>query len=188
MENKEKILHHMMKKDLQNYFESVHFHKGNLILRQGQTLHYLYILIQGKVKACHTTTNGITSLHSFSKPIGIFGEVEFLNQFEILNDIYALEDTVCYRIDVNQYRQYILNDTLFMYSLAKSLSLKLYDSEYNASISMNYSVESRLASYLVSCEENLMICENFVSVAEMISCSYRQLQRVLQNFCSQSIF
>lgn len=50
---------------------------------------------------------------------------------------------------------------------------------------MNYPVENRLASYLISCENNMIIEDNFVSVAEMIGCSYRQLQRVLNDFCQK---
>lgn len=184
MKNKEKYLHHLMHNDLQNYFTQVTFQKGDIILKQGQSLKYLYILVKGKAKACHTTVNGITTLHSFLEPINVFGEVEFLNQFDILNDIYAIEESACFAIDVEQYRDIILNDILFMRYLAKSISLKLYYSEHNTSISMNYSVESRLASYLVSCEKHCIIQENFVLVAERIGCSYRQLHRVLKHFCA----
>ena len=46
-------------------------------------------------------------------------------------------------------------------------------------------MENRLASYLIACAENKIIQENFVQVAEMIGCSYRQLQRVLNDFCEK---
>lgn len=50
---------------------------------------------------------------------------------------------------------------------------------------MNYPVKNRLASYLIACQDDMMIEDNFVLVAEMIGCSYRQLQRVLNNFCQK---
>lgn len=61
-------------------------------------------------------------------------------------------------------------------------TMKLYHSNLNNSISVNYPVENRLASYLISCHHEKIIDENFVSVAEMIGCSYRQLQRTLNDF------
>ena len=35
----------------------------------------------------------------------------------------------------------------------------------------------------ISSAQQLIIKDNFVQVAEMIGCSYRQLQRVLNDFC-----
>lgn len=183
MKNKENILNNMMNKDLFSCCELKTFQKGELILHQGQTLEYLYILIEGRIKACHTTPNGHTTLCAFSHPLSIIGELEFLNHLDVLNNIYALEKTTCYEINVNKYQNLLLNDILFMRFLAQSISLKLYHSNHNSAISMNYPVENRLASYLISCQDHMFIQDNFVSIAEMIGCSYRQLQRVLNDFC-----
>ena len=72
--------------------------------------------------------------------------------------------------------------------LARTLSNRLYHANHNTAISINYPVENRLASYLISSAQQLIIKDNFVQVAEMIGCSYRQLQRVLNDFVSVGIF
>ena len=166
-----------------SYFDLVAFNKGDLLLQQGQRLEYLYILLQGRIKSCHTTSNGITVLSAFSQAIRVIGEVEFLNHRDVINDVYALESVICLRTSVISYEEVLLNDLYFMRYLAKTISQKLYDTNHNSSVSINYPVENRLASYLISCQDQMMIHDNFVQVAELIGCSYRQLQRTLNDFC-----
>lgn len=173
----------MMSDDNYQYLELCEFSKAEHLLHQGQTLEYLYILVSGRIKSCRTTANGTTVLSAFSNPITVTGEVEFLNHHEVTNDVYALKNTVCFRISVAQYEDILLHDLIFMRYLARTLSNRLYHANHNTAISINYPVENRLASYLISSAQQLIIKDNFVQVAEMIGCSYRQLQRVLNDFC-----
>lgn len=172
---------------LENYkmLEIVQFNKSECLLKQGQILNELYILVEGRVKSCHTTPNGVSILYSFSKPIAVIGEVEFLNHKEVINDIYAVEKTICFKLSVIKYKQQLLEDRLFMRYLATAISYKLYTTNQNASISMNYPVKNRLASYLICCQEKGIIEENFVQVSQMIGCSYRQLLRSIHEFCKK---
>lgn len=177
---------HVMSETNYQYFELCQFHKGDYLLYQGQQLDYLYILVEGKLKTSHTTANGLTVLNCFAYPISVLGEVEFLNQRDVINNIYALQTSYCLRLSIELYQDILFNDPVFMRYLAQTISCKLYDSNQNSSISMNYPVENRLASYLISCENDMIIEDNFASVAEMIGCSYRQLQRVLNDFCKKN--
>lgn len=172
----------MMSDILLQHLKIKSFPKGSLILRQGQTLEEIYILVKGRTKVCHTTANGRTLLCAFTQAISIIGEVEFFHQQDVISDIYALEECICFYLPVCQYRNLIYDDLLFMKYLGYIATMKLYHSNLNNSISVNYPVENRLASYLISCHHEKIIDENFVSVAEMIGCSYRQLQRTLNDF------
>lgn len=187
MKSKEFYIHkldsyNMMNKNILKHFDISYFEKGQCILHQGQRLEKLYILIDGKTKSCHTTSNGTTILIAISQGISVIGEIEFLNHRDIINDVYSIEECICLSISILLYQDLLLNDLLFMRYLAETISHKLYNTNQNSSISINYPVENRLASYLVSCEHDMIIQENFVQVAEMIGCSYRQLQRTLNTF------
>ncbi|WP_418555640.1 cyclic nucleotide-binding domain-containing protein [Longibaculum muris] len=176
---------HMISDDLLPYFQFYSFSKGDLIVRQGQQLDILYIFMEGKIKACHTTSNGTVSLIAISNSINVIGEIEFLNHQDVINDIYAIDNCFCLGISIENHENLLLNDLAFIRYLALTMSQKLYNANQNTSISKNYPVENRLASYLIACAENKIIQENFVQVAEMIGCSYRQLQRVLNDFCEK---
>lgn len=173
----------MMGDELLRCLEMKVFSKGETILHQGQTLDGIYILVKGRTKVCHTTANGHTFLCAFTKALSVIGEVEFFHHQDVISDIYALEECLCFYIDILKYRYVIEKDLLFMHALASIATLKLHHSNLNNSISVNYPVENRLASYLISCQQEKIIEENFVSVSEMIGSSYRQLQRILNDFC-----
>lgn len=175
----------MLDYSLYQHFDMRTFKKGDCLLSQGQTLEYLYILLEGRIKSCHSTSNGTSILNAFSQPITVLGEVEFLSGSDINNSVYAIEDTVCLRISVIQYKDLLINDFLFIRFLATTIACKLQSSNNNSSISINYPVENRLASYLIACHNHLIIEQNLIQVAEMIGCSYRQLQRTLNDFCQK---
>ena len=164
------------------HLELCTFKKGEYILHQGDKLEYVYILVKGKVKTCRNTLNGLSFLTSITYPLNIFGEVELLHNELVSNDIIAIEDSVFLRISNLLYHDELIHDQAFIQYIASSLAFKLYKINQNISVSINYPVENRLASYLVSCEVNHIVEDNFVSVAQMIGCSYRQLQRTLGIF------
>lgn len=185
MKNYEKMIleKKIMTKTTLQLFHFYQVRGNHWLLHQGDDLHELYILLKGRIKACNTTANGMTRLSAISYPITVLGEVEFLNGLPINNDVYTLEQCDFLAISVDRYRNVLFEDLIFVRFLAQQISLKLYNTNHNTSISINYPVENRLAAYLVSCHDHGVIRENFVSVASLLGCSYRQLQRVLNQFC-----
>lgn len=166
-------------------FQTIHVETNTWLLHQGDRLHNLYILVKGRIKVCSTTANGITHLSAISYPITVLGEVEFLSGLAINNDIYTLNQCTFLVASVDCYSQILSNDLLFVQFLAKQVANKLYNMNHNTSISINYPVENRLAAYFVSCHMDGIVKDNFMNVATLLGCSYRQLQRVIKHFCQQ---
>ena len=161
--------------DNYQYIEIKKLNKDEYLLHQGEKLNYIYILLRGKVKVNHINANGNSMLCSFNSPYSIIGDLEFITQSPIINNVIAYEDCICATISLSKYHEILMNDVFFMKAIAKNLASKLSKSTQNQSISLNYPVENRLAAYFI-------VSHNFVVVAELIGCSYRQLQRVLQLF------
>ena len=168
--------------DNYQYIEIKKLNKDEYLLHQGEKLNYIYILLRGKVKVNHINANGNSMLCSFNSPYSIIGDLEFITQSPIINNVIAYEDCICATISLSKYHEILMNDVFFMNAIAKNLASKLSKSTQNQSISLNYPVENRLAAYFVVSHKNSIVQDNFVVVAELIGCSYRQLQRVLQLF------
>ena len=134
------------------------------------------------MKVNHINANGNSMLCSFNSPYSIIGDLEFITQSPIINNVIAYEDCICATISLSKYYDILINDVFFMKTIARNLASKLSKSTQNQSISLNYPVENRLAAYFVVSHKNSIVQDNFVVVAELIGCSYRQLQRVLQLF------
>lgn len=175
----------IMQKETFALFNKITVEANCCLLRQGEQLNELYLLLKGRVKAYSTTANGVTHLSGVSYPVTVLGEVEFLNRLPINNDVYTLERCELLAVSVYQYYDDLINDLYFVRFLAQQISLKLYKDNYNAVISINYPVENRIAAYFIACHDQGMIKENFVRVATLIGCSYRQLQRVLNCLCQK---
>ena len=137
------------------------------------------------MKVNHINANGNSMLCSFNSPYSIIGDLEFITQSPIINNVIAYEDCICATISLSKYHEILMNDVFFMKTIAKNLASKLSKSTQNQSISLNYPVENRLAAYFVVSHKNSIVQDNFVVVAELIGCSYRQLQRILQLFLDQ---
>ena len=155
--------------DNYQYIEIKKLNKDEYLLHQGEKLNYIYILLRGKVKVNHINANGNSMLCSFNSPYSIIGDLEFITQSPIINNVIAYEDCICATISLSKYHE-------------KNLASKLSKSTQNQSISLNYPVENRLAAYFIVSHKDYIVQDNFVVVAELIGCSYRQLQRVLQLF------
>ena len=168
--------------DNYQYIEIKKLNKDEYLLHQGEKLNYIYILLRGKVKVNHINANGNSMLCSFNSPYSSIGDLEFITQSPIINNVTAYEDCICATIFLSKYHEILMNDVFFMKAIAKNLASKLSKSTQNQSISLNYPVENRLAAYFIVSHKDYIVQDNFVVVAELIGCSYRQLQRVLQLF------
>ena len=168
--------------DNYQYIEIKKLNKDEYLLHQGEKLNYIYILLRGKVKVNHINATGNSMLCSFNSPYSIIGDLEFITQSPIINNVIAYEDCICATIFLSKYHEILMNDVFFMKTIAKNLASKLSKSTQNQSISLNYPVENRLAAYFIVSHKNSIVQDNFVVVAELIGCSYRQLQRILQLF------
>ncbi len=175
---KREILH----EDNYQYIEIIELNKDDYLLHQGEHLDHIYILLKGKVKVNHINANGNSMLCSFNSPYSIIGDLEFITQSPIINNVIAYEDCICATISLSKYYKILMNDVFFMKMIARNLANKLSKSTQNHSISLNYPVENRLAAYFVVSQKDYIVQDNFVVVAELIGCSYRQLQRILQLF------
>ena len=168
--------------DNNQYIEIIEINKDDYLLHQGEKLNHIYILLKGKVKVNHINANGNSMLCGFNSPYSIIGELEFITHSSIINNVIAYEDCICATISLSKYHEILINDVFFMKTIAKNLASKLSKSNQNQSILLNYPVENRLAAYFIVSHKDYIVQDNFVVVAELIGCSYRQLQRVLKLF------
>ena len=69
MQNYEYLLKDIMSPDYYQYLDLKEIPKGEHLLLQGQQLTQVYILLKGKVRTTHITSNGSTHLYSISSPL-----------------------------------------------------------------------------------------------------------------------
>jgi CRP-like cAMP-binding protein len=90
--------------ELAEHLSVAPFRKGELITRQGNEAHYLYIIIKGTAEVRVTTATGY-SCHVTELGDGdVFGEMGLMTGEPRSTSVVALTDTVCYRLDKDGFK------------------------------------------------------------------------------------
>ena len=187
----DEILNVDMIKDM----ELFSFSKGELICSKDSELKHMFFLVEGKIKIYTLHDNGKSILLRFNHPLSILGDVELLTNYKVLCNVESINESILIGIQMDKLRGYACNDTIFLKFIIESLSTKLYSISNSTSINLLYSLESRLASYLLSIGDNKYNISNFLEVnipklteiAPLLGTSYRHLNRIVNEFINKDI-
>lgn len=171
------------------------FDQGELICSQGEPLQYLYILVKGKVKIYTTSAEGKTLILSFKTPLEMIGDIEYVQETDIINTVEAVSSVCMIGIHHRWLKKYASNDSALLQFLLKIITQKFYIKSFSLSFSLMYPVEVRLASYLlsVSFDESDSLFDGKLSIdslkesANLIGTSSRHLNRVIKQFCTEGL-
>ncbi len=173
-----------------------HFSDGEYLCREGGPTQFLHFLVDGRCKVARTLRNGKESLICFYQNFAILGEVELIcgpspaDGFPVsVNTVQATGPVWCLSLPIGAARSLLMNDLRSLRFLCSHLCQKLMNSNLNLSISLNYPVDQRLASYIFcSCQGDGPLFEaNYTHLAEYLGCSHRQLLRVLRRFREEGL-
>lgn len=192
---KEYELDKIFSKDMRPYMELMTFKKNEYIIKQTDTIKYLVFVLKGKSKVFTTLSNGKSLLLCFYEGFMVLGELEIIASKNAINNVQVIEDTYCIGISSDNVRRFLLDDAIFLRYICDSLGSKLYQCSRNSSINLLYSLENRLASYILTTGESkdlgedtgLIFNENLTEIAELLGTSYRHLLRTLKDFCSKGV-
>lgn len=185
----------IFEKDMRSSMELFSFHKKEHICVAQEKLDYFYFLVEGKAKVYKLLENGRSLLLTFYNPLVMIGDVEFIDVDVATSNVQALEKTICLGIPMNELRKHAFNDTKFLRYICKILGYKLDRMSKVNSINLLYSVENRLASYLLAIAPNDNDSSNIdefftcklTEMAELLGVSYRHLLRTINLLCDKGI-
>lgn len=165
----------------------VHYNRGDLIIRSGDTVDAVLFVVAGRAKAYSTLDNGQSVLAAFYKPLDIIGEAELFSSAVYSLSVEAMGKAVCLRLGKDAILENAHRDHRLLAYICGRLGAKLNDRFRADSINLRYRVESRFAMYLLSSAEEGVCKDALVDIADFIGCSYRQLSRVLRDFRASGI-
>ena len=185
----------IFKENIIEQMELFSFDNGELICSKDDELKYMYFLVEGKVKIYTLHEDGKSILLRFSNPLSIFGDIELLTNYKVLCNVESINKSTLIGIDMKKLRKYACDDTSFLKFVIENLSNKLYSISNSTSINLLYSLESRLASYLLSMSDSENNVTNYLEVnipklteiAPLLGASYRHLNRTINEFINKDI-
>lgn len=174
-------------KDFVEYAELLFFEKNEYLIKEGEISPYLLFMVKGKVVYSSISEAGNTIIFGSTKSSKIFGEASSIWNEIPENSVKALAPTYCLAINLDNYRDLLLNDIHFLRHICKILSDRLKNANKSYAFYLSTNAENRLASFILQNQQNGVFENSLVSTSEVIGVSYRHLQRVISSFCDKGI-
>ncbi|MDD3410996.1 MAG: cyclic nucleotide-binding domain-containing protein [Eubacteriales bacterium] len=164
------------------------FSPGEALVRQGEPLTHLCLLLQGRARVYTLLPNGRTLLHALSREAGAIGDLELLQgRGTIMNNVQALSAGAMACIPLETCQSALMADPVMLRYLGGELAAKLCQSTRYAAQNMLYPLSARLAAYLGQTEPDGVFDESLIRVSEQLGVSYRHLLRTLHDFCARGL-
>ncbi|MBR0592240.1 Crp/Fnr family transcriptional regulator [Bacillus pumilus] len=165
------------------------YEQGELVCSKGDKREYLYLLVKGKLKIFTTTKEGKTFILSFKHPLEAIGDIEYVQQTDMVNTVEAVTEVHMLRISHQALIRHAKDDPRMLTFLLKGITNKFYTKSNDLSFHLLYPVEVRLASYLLSVvtDDDSASALRLTDAASLIGTSYRHINRVIQQFCEKGL-
>jgi CRP-like cAMP-binding protein len=177
------------------YISLLQLDNGEMLCSSGETLQFMYFLVQGKLKIYSVLDNGKSVLLRFNRPLSVIGDLEYLTDYPVKNNIQSLAPSHLLGIKITDLRNEFGDNPRFLKFLIKNLSHKLYTISNSTSINLSYPLENRIAGYFIatiSDENNSPLIHEiktskFTEIASLMGTSYRHLVRVINQFIRDGV-
>ncbi|WP_432408027.1 transcriptional regulator YeiL [Wukongibacter sp. M2B1] len=173
--------------DIRPFVSVVQFEPDEMLLQEGEKPQYLYYLLDGRAKLFLSHKNGIISLINFLNAPCFIGEMELLKASETASGVKAITVCTCFTIQINKCKELLLMDNKFLKYLCVFLSKKAIGNTYNYSRNQSYSLDVRLADFILMTANHSLYRERHTEVAEFLGVTYRHLLYVLADFVKRGI-
>ncbi|GGB62972.1 Crp/Fnr family transcriptional regulator [Fictibacillus barbaricus] len=181
--------------DLRPYLALYRYDHGELICSQGDPYDYLYVLVKGKLKIFTTSPEGKTLILSFKTPLDVVGDIEYVQNTEIINTVEAVSEVHMIAVHHRYLKKFASDHTPLLKFLLDVITQKFYVKSSSLSFNLLYPVEVRFASYLLSVcfdESDALYSGKLstgalIDAANLIGTSYRHLNRVIQHLSQEGL-
>lgn len=169
-----------------NQLQKVTFQKGDYICTQGQAITELTYILSGRVKIVRSLSNGKEHILEMLHQPQLLGDVELMTNQLAGSSVIALEDVQAVQLPLND-KESLLEDPVFLYQIGRNLAMALHKQGITASRNVSYPVRERLATHILSIEEegNFQLSPSILAAS--FGTSYRHVQRVIKQFIDQGI-
>lgn len=165
-------------------FELYCFEKGEYLNNHLDPSEWLVFAVSGMTRILHVRDDD--SLYEISSGSGyaFFGDVEFVQKKVSPYLVEVMRRTWCIVLPLKRYRKQLEKDPVFLMFLLKHLSEKLENA--TASSALPKTLEDRVIYYIETQCQNRTL-HGVERAASALSCSRRQLLRILKNLCEKGI-
>lgn len=163
------------------------FKKNYNIYKINSKITHCYFILSGTVKIYIDHKNGRRSIIDFVGGSDWLGELSlFCNESDIKEN-KVLQDVECLEFDIDKLQTLCRENAKVSFYFASYISNKLLTRSYRMSENLNYSLETRLAAFIIQYQQKGIYNINHTDVSEYMNVSYRHVLYVIKQFCENGI-
>ncbi len=174
-----------------NDMKIIRYNRGEYLARSGEPLDHFMFFVRGRAKIYTVMENGKSYLLSFYEPMQVIGDVELMNDPKMGCNCHveALVECDCLAIPMELMVDKFLKIHPFKGCWQKPC-YKTYQESMASSVNLLYTLESRLAAYILALaidKVEVILDESYADMADLLGTSYRHLARVLNKFVEEGL-
>lgn len=163
------------------------FPKGTHIYNNDQTIKHCYYIISGTIKIYIDHRNGKRSVLDFINNSNWLGEFSIFLQEEVIKENKVIKEVTCLEYDLIKLKESCKASTNVSFYFASYMASKLLLRSYRMSEFMNYSLEDKLARFILQYQENEIYSIAHTDASEYLNVSYRHILHVIKQFCDRGL-
>jgi len=172
--------------------KQIRFQKGDVIFSQDEKTEHLVFLTKGMAKLVYNN-NGKELILTIEKAQSLLGLSNILNEEINLASIVAIEDCKGCTIDVERFKETMINNKRFLLEVIRISTRMFRGSVFNFIRIAHKQSNGRIADILIYLAENIYDSQSFYlslsrqELADMAGCSKELMTRTIQSFCTEGI-
>lgn len=163
------------------------FKKGQNIFLVDESISSCYLILSGLVKIYIDHENGRRSILDFVGTNDWLGELSLFCQEDYIKENKVVKDLSCLEFNLNDLKRVCKKDAMVSYYFASYISGKLMARSVRFSEYLNYSLEKRLASFILTHQRDGRYEIPHTDLSEYMNISYRHVLFVIKKFCDEGI-
>lgn len=177
-------LSRIMNANIHDITSIIEFDRGEYLIEEGAVSSSIFFLLSGEVKIFSLTATEKILCRSYYCTPEIIGEASSLWGETPVSSVQAMAPCKCIAINLDKYRDILINDIKFMQYISRVLSKRLNGSICNTLLDP---LEIRLAKFILEQSIDDIFRFNLTECAEIIITSYRHLLRVIKSLCDKDL-
>ncbi len=173
--------------DVSDTVELLYFEPEEYLITHGRASRYLLFLVDGECRFFTIASKGDYISFGTARSFQVFGEVSSLWNLPPNNAVQAVGPAYCLGIDLQKYRETLLNDNRFLRYICHILSDRVIFANKSLTSYIGAQAENRLAAFILQNSKNSLFSIRLTRCCDAIGISYRHLLRLMDSFCKKRI-
>lgn len=177
----------ILPKEIERLGKLCTFKKDAHLYTANSSVKHCYYILSGSAKIYVDHSNGRRSVIDFVSEQDWLGELSLFCTETDVKENTVLENMQCYVFELSALRELCLANAQVCAYFTAYISRKLLNRTYRMSESLNYSLENRLASFMLQYQKNGIYRIAHTHASEYLNVSYRHVLHVMRKLVDQGI-